>query len=135
MMKNPSQLLNFTQVCMHLATQQVPLYSSRFSKHTFTQPQLVALYCLKLKLGVTYRELIDWLTEMPRLQQALGLRELPHCTTVQKAFQRLNPAIWRVLQRLSASLLEGDGVATLDASGWDRSHACGTSGEAGSELP
>jgi len=123
MMKNPSQLLQFTRMCMQLATQQVPLYSSRFSKHTFTQPQLVALYCLKLKLGVSYRELGDWLGEMPRIQQALGLRGLPHFTTVQKAFARLETAIWRVLQRVSSTLLEGDGVAALDASGWDRSHA------------
>jgi hypothetical protein len=39
---------------MALATRQVPPYSSKFSKHTFTQPQLVVLYCLKIELGVTY---------------------------------------------------------------------------------
>ncbi|MGQ9733300.1 MAG: IS5 family transposase, partial [Candidatus Zipacnadales bacterium] len=122
-MKNSSQLLKFTQACMRLATEQVPPYSSKFSKRTFTQPQLLTLYCLKLKLGVTYRDLIDWLGEMPRIREALGLERLPHFTTVQKAFERLSTAIWRVLQRLSASLLTGDGVAALDASGWDRSYA------------
>ena len=122
-MKNSSQLLKFTEVCMRLATEQVPPYSSRFSKHTFTQPQLVGLYCLKIKLGVTYRELGDWLEEMPRIREALGLKQLPHFTTVPKAFQRLSTAIWRVLQRISASLLWGDGVAAVDASGWDRSYA------------
>lgn len=60
---------------------------------------------------------------MDRLCKALGLGRLPHFTTVQKAFQRLSSAIWRVLQRISASLLAGDGVAALDASGWDRSYA------------
>jgi hypothetical protein len=73
----------------------VPPYSSKFSKHTFTQPQLVVLYCLKLKLGVTYRERIDWLGEMSRIQQALSLRRLPHFTTVQKAFARLETASFR----------------------------------------
>lgn len=58
-MKNSSQLLKFTEACPRLATPQVPLYSSKFSKHTFTQPQLVVLYCLKVKLGTTYRELVD----------------------------------------------------------------------------
>lgn len=53
MMKNPSQLLKFTQICMQLAREQVLPYSSPFSKHTFTQPQLVVLYCLKIKLGAT----------------------------------------------------------------------------------
>jgi IS5 family transposase len=122
-MKNSSQLLQFTEACMALATRQVPPYSSKFSKHTFTQPQLVVLSCLKIKLGVTYRELIDWLEEMPRLRESLGLKPPPHCTTLQKAFQRLSTAIWRVRQRLSASLLPGDGVAAVDSSGWDRSYA------------
>jgi len=122
-MQNPSQLLQFTEMCLRLATERVPPYRSRFSKHTFTQPQLITLYCLKLKLGVSYRELIDWLSEMPRLQEALGLRRLPHFTTVQKAFARLETAVWRVLQRVSASLVKGDPIVALDASGWDRSYA------------
>jgi IS5 family transposase len=83
---------------------------------------LVVLYCLKIKGGTSYRELVDWLAEMPRLHQRLGLTRWPHFTPVQKAFQRLSPAVWRVLQRISATL-GGDGVAALDASGWDRSHA------------
>lgn len=106
---------------MALATRQV--LPSKFSKHTFTQPQLVALYCLKIKLGVTYRELSDWLALWPRIRKALGLKRLPHFTTVQKAFGRLSSAIWRVLQRLSAAMVEGDRIAALDASGWDRSYA------------
>ncbi len=124
-MKNPSQLLQFTQTCLELAREHVPAYSSQFSKRIFTQPQLIVLYCLKLKLRVSYRELIDWLSEMPRIQQALGLKRLPHFTTVQKAFARLETAVWRVLQRMSASLLEpeGDRVAALDATGWERSYA------------
>ena len=42
-MKNSSQLLQFTEACTALATRQVPPYSSKFSKHTFTQPQPSAL--------------------------------------------------------------------------------------------
>lgn len=81
-MKEPSQLLP---------------YSSKFSKRTFTQPQLITLYRLNLKLRAIYRELLDQLQEMSRLQEALGLKRLPHFTTVQKAFQRLSTTIWKVL--------------------------------------
>jgi IS5 family transposase len=35
----------------------------------------------------------------------------------------LETAVWRVLQRVSASLVDGDRIAALDASGWDRSYA------------
>jgi len=43
---------------------------------------------LETQAGVTYRELVDWLQEMPRVQEVLGLEHLPHLTTVQKAFAR-----------------------------------------------
>jgi len=76
-MKKSSQLLKFTRTCLYLARQRIPPYSAKCSKHTFTQPQLAVLYCLKIKLGVTYRELIDWLAEMPRIRRALGLKRLP----------------------------------------------------------
>ena len=42
---------------------------------------------------------------------------------MEKAFARLETAIFRVLQRVSASLVEGDRVAALDSSGWDRPYA------------
>jgi IS5 family transposase len=35
----------------------------------------------------------------------------------------LETAVGRVLQQISASLLEGDGVVALDATGWERSYA------------
>jgi len=95
-MKDPSQLLEFTRICMEMASRWVPPYSSKSSKRTFTQLQLITLFCLKLKLRATYRELIDWLAEMPRVQEALGLKGLLHFTTVQKTFARLETAIWRV---------------------------------------
>lgn len=44
---------------MRLVTQQVPLFSCKFSKHTFTQPQLAVLYCLKIKLALLIVSLID----------------------------------------------------------------------------
>ena len=76
-----------------------------------------------LELGVSYCELIDWLQEMPSLQEALGLQHLPHFTMARKAFARLETAVWRVLQWVSASLVAGDQIAALDATGWDRSYA------------
>jgi hypothetical protein len=102
---------------MALATRQVPLYSSKFSKRTFTQPQLVVLYCLKL--GVT----------LPRASGLAGGETSPPggrgpqaaAALHQKAFQRLGAAVWHVLHRLSVSLLLGDGIAAV--SGWDRSYA------------
>ena len=39
-------LLPFARVAIQVATAAVPTYRSRFSKHPFTQPQLLAILCL-----------------------------------------------------------------------------------------
>jgi len=46
----------------------------------------------------------------------------PPPSTLCKAFNRLDMAVWRVLLNLSVSLLPTNGVVGIDASGFDRSH-------------
>ena len=60
---------------------------------------------------------------MPRIQNAIGLTEIPTPSTLCKAFDRLDMAVWRVLLNLSIPLLPTNGVVGIDASGFDRSHA------------
>lgn len=98
-------------------------YSSKFSKQRYTFHQHIALLCLKVRKDTTYRALLDELIEMPRIRSAINLTELPARSTLCKAFDRLDMAVWRVLLNLSVSLLPNNGVAGIDASGFDRSHA------------
>jgi IS5 family transposase len=67
--------------------------------------------------------LLDELIEMPRIRRAIDLEELPTPSTLCKAFNRLDMAVWRVLLNLSVTLLPTNGVVGIDASGFDRSHA------------
>ncbi len=67
--------------------------------------------------------LLDKLIEMPRIRNAINLTELPVPLTLCKAFDRLDMVAWRVLLNLSVSPLPTNGVARIDASGFDRSHA------------
>ena len=60
---------------------------------------------------------------MPRIRRVLGLAELPTASTLCKAFNRLDMAVWRVILTLSTTLLPTSGVVGIDASGFDRSHA------------
>jgi IS5 family transposase len=76
-----------------------------------------------VRKNTTYRTLLDELIEMPRFRSAIDLTELPSPSTLCKAFNRLDMAVWRVLLNLSATLLPTDGVVGIDASGFDRSHA------------
>jgi IS5 family transposase len=118
-----SQLLQFVEQAFHLARRAVARYSSKFSKRRYTLHQHIVLLCIKVRKNTTYRMLLDELIEMPRIRSAIGLEELPSPSTLCKVFNRLDMAVWRVLLNLSVTLLPTNGVAGIDASGFDRSHA------------
>ncbi|WP_231189130.1 IS5 family transposase [Haladaptatus sp. DYF46] len=118
-----SRLLRFVEQATHLARRAVTRYSSKFSKKRYTLHQHIVLLCLKVRKNTTYRMLLDELIEMPRIRSAIDLEELPSPSTLCKAFNRLDMAVWRVLLNLSVTLLPTNGVVSIDASGFDRSHA------------
>ncbi|WP_435318478.1 IS5 family transposase [Haloarchaeobius sp. TZWSO28] len=118
-----SQLLRFVEQAMHLARRAIARYSSKFSKRRYTLHQHIVLLCLKVRKNTTYRTLLDELIEMPRIRSAIDLEEIPSPSTLCKAFNRLDMAVWRVLLNLSVTLLPTNGVVGIDASGFDRSHA------------
>ncbi len=118
-----SRLLRFVEQAMHLAQRAVARYSSKFSKRQYTLHQHIVLLCLKVRKNTTYRTLLDELIEMPRIRSALDLEEIPSPSTLCKAFNRLDMAVWRVLLNLSVTLLPTNSVVGIDASGFDRSHA------------
>jgi IS5 family transposase len=60
---------------------------------------------------------------MPRIRSAIDLGELPSPSALCKAFNRLDMTVWRVLLNLSVTLVPTNGVVSVDASGFDRSHA------------
>ena len=106
-----------------MAQRAVARYSSKFSKRRYTLHQHIVLLCLKVRKNTTYRTLLDELIEKPCIRRAIDLDELPSPSTLCKAFNRLDMAVWRVLLNLSVALLLTNGVVGIDASGFDRSHA------------
>ncbi|SFR36671.1 IS5 family transposase [Halogeometricum limi] len=118
-----SRLLRFVEQAYHFARRATARYSSKFSKRRYTLHQHIVLLCLKVRKNTTYRMLLDELIEMPRIRRAIDLEELPSPSTLCKAFNRLNMAVWRVLLNLSVTLLPTNGIVGIDASGFDRSHA------------
>jgi len=59
---------------------------------------------------------------MPRIRDAINLTELPAPSTLCKAFDRLDMAVWRVLLNLCFTAPDQRRCG-VDASGFDRSHA------------
>jgi hypothetical protein len=67
----------------------LPAYSSRYSRHDFTQAQLFALLALKQFLKTDYRGVVALVGEWAELRRALGLRKVPHYSTLCYAERRL----------------------------------------------
>jgi Transposase DDE domain/Transposase domain (DUF772) len=91
-------LLPFARVALDVAATVLPPYRSRFSKHQFTQPQLLAVLCLMRYEDWTFREAEVRLREHRDLREVLGLHSVPDYTTLYRFLRRLDDeAINRVL--------------------------------------
>jgi len=82
-------LLAFARTALEVARSVLPPYRTRFSKHQFTQPQLLAILCLMRYEDWTFREAEVRLQEHRELRQILGLKSVPDFTTVYRFLQRL----------------------------------------------
>lgn len=85
-------LVRFAQVALDVATTTIARYRTTFSKHQFTQPQLLAILCLMRYEDWTYREAEVRLAEHSELRCALGLRSVPDYTTLNRFLGRLEEA-------------------------------------------
>ena len=98
-------LVKFATIALHVGQAALPAYRSKFSKHQFTQPQLLAVLCLMRYEDWTFREAEVRLAEHAELRAALGLRHAPDYTTVYRFLRRLDEAaleqtLSAVIQRL-----------------------------------
>ncbi len=83
-------LLPFARVAMDVATTILPTYRSRFSKHHFTQPQLLAILCLMRYEDWTFREAEVRLREHAELCAVRRLSTVPDYTTLYRFLKRLD---------------------------------------------
>jgi len=100
-------LLPFARVALQVATAVLPPYRSRFSKHQFSQPQLLAMLCLMRYEDWTFRETEVRLREHRELRRALRLPSVPDHTTLYRFLKRLdeqkiNQALGEAARRLVA---------------------------------
>jgi hypothetical protein len=81
--------VDVARVALRVATTALPRYAHRFSPKKFTQPQLFACLALKAFFKADYRRVAIYLEDLPDLARLLGLRVVPHWSTLQKASKRL----------------------------------------------
>ena len=91
-------LLAFARTALEVGRAVLPSYRSRFSKHQFTQPQLLAVLCLMRYEDWTFREAEVRLSEHRELRGTLELSRVPDFTTLYRFLRRLDgPSIDRAV--------------------------------------
>jgi len=103
--------------------QNIPLYSSRYSRRDFTLWQHIALIALMQRIRKSYREYTyDFLTIADKLLEAIGLAKIPHFTTIEKFMLRI-PSM--LLERVIGGfiLLIRKQLFAPDSSGFSLHHA------------
>jgi hypothetical protein len=72
-------------VAHHLASQALPDYACKFSRHDFTLPQLFACLCCKTLLKRSYRGAEAVLRDAEHWCRAIGMRKVPDHNTLCRA--------------------------------------------------
>jgi hypothetical protein len=72
-------------VAHHLACQSLPDYTSKFSRHDFTLPQLLACLCAKELLKRSYRDAEALLRDSEHWCRAIGMNKVPDHNTLCRA--------------------------------------------------
>ena len=123
-----NELLDVMRLALIVARRELNDYSCPKSKHTFTQPQLLACLVLRAFKKLTYRGTTELLEAADALRGVLGLDRVPaHTTLKQFADRVLSPALLdRCVGRLLA-LLQEQGLVVeqvaIDSTGVETSSA------------
>jgi hypothetical protein len=72
-----------------VARHAIPAYASKYSKRDFTQHQLLAVLALAQFFKTDDRGVVALLADLSDLRDTLGLKKVPHHTTLFHARQRL----------------------------------------------
>lgn len=123
MASKPNGILEFAKLVYFISRETFPEYSGKFSKKTYTLPQMMAMLCLMVKFKMSYRDFISHLELMPKLQEILELKSIPHYTTLHKAMQRADHAKINEMLSKSSKLKEPSGFAAIDSTFFQKGNA------------
>ncbi len=126
--KSPKRVL---VEALKVAEASLPAYSHRFSPKKFTLHQLFACLVLKDFYGLTYRGAMGLLADGDSLSAAIGLKKIPHWTTLQEggrsfAVVQLVPTASvhdrRANQKKAKIVRRRVRLAAVDTSGFEAQH-------------
>ena len=114
-------------IALKTARRVLPDYWHKFSPQKFTLPQLFACILLRVILKTDYRGVAIFLKDCSDLRDAIGLKSVPHFTTLHKASQRLlrHKIADKLLISTIKKLTKGKDIvelAAIDSSGLDSNY-------------
>ena len=119
-MNMPPPLPDILRRALAYGAEALPPYSCASSKHDFTQPQLFACLVFKHYRRRTYREAVEDLALSPAVLALLGLKKVPHYSTLSKfASRALSAAAFQqALTCILRDVRPAQEVACMDSSAW-----------------
>jgi transposase len=102
-----------------------PEYSSKKSKHTYSDHAKVGLLILTEYLGKSFEEFTKILPSLKGVMRAAGISDIPDGSTLRKFRKRLDAEILKNIVAYQSMMIVGNSKATVavDATGFSTSHA------------
>ena len=121
----PNRLLTIAKLSVRLSSRYLQPYSCAKSPHTFTQPQLMTCLILRAYLKTTYRGVIEILETSESLRETLGLKRLPHYSTLKYFADRSGTLeiIDAMLAELAKSVGKPEEPVAIDSTGLESTAA------------
>jgi len=108
-----------SEVGVWLDSRNIPTYSCKYSKQTYTQHQLLQGLVVKTLYRLRYRELVELLQLSDSLTDTIGLSKIPHYTTFQKFAARFPCRIlYQLIQTIAKHICQGTLYLSIDSTGF-----------------
>jgi len=118
MFKQSSSYLTFIDIAFEVS-KVLPDYSSKFSKQTFTQRQLMTLYILKQKSRLSYEEFLEDFSTRNCAIEDLNLKKIPSDSTIKMFISRIGPSLLEEIIIKTVELTKNKNVETaIDSTGF-----------------
>ena len=111
------------ELSARLARLAFPLHRCKRSNRVFTQRQHLALLVLRQLLGKSYREFCAIIELCTPVLRAVGLRRVPHFTTLQKFAARVDQQLLDALLASFSDVIRGRLQLAVDSTGFACSSA------------